>query len=266
MANRRTFAKNIIDSDAFLDMPSAPQNLYFHLVMRADDDGFIDNANRIMRIISCSREALDYLIMRKFVAELEGDICIILHWRIHNYIQNDRYKPTIYLELSKQIVVDEADVYSLVTEPDTECIQTSIQTLFDLIQNRVPSIGSLKSFKELKDLKTIQNHGHEKKKAQKAFAPPTIDDVRAYCAERGKKVDPDLWLDHYTANGWKVGKNPMKDWKAAVRTWERSSVNRPPARQEISRGITRHENVPNPVHDEWFDRVVLGKRNDSGGG
>ena len=52
------------------------------------------------------------------------------------------------------------------------------------------------------------------------FSPPSLDDVKAYCQERGNAVDPEKWYDYYTANGWKVGKNPMKDWKAAVRTWE----------------------------------------------
>lgn len=55
----------------------------------------------------------------------------------------------------------------------------------------------------------------------KRFTPPTLEEVRAYCRERGNAVDPERWHSYYTANGWKVGKNPMKDWKAAVRTWER---------------------------------------------
>lgn len=57
------------------------------------------------------------------------------------------------------------------------------------------------------------------------FTPPTLDEVRAYCTERGGKVSADKWYDYYTANGWKVGKNPMKDWKAAVRNWERTETN-----------------------------------------
>lgn len=60
------------------------------------------------------------------------------------------------------------------------------------------------------------------KKPQKRFAKPTLDDVKAYCQERNNNVDPEKWFNYYSANGWKVGKNPMKDWKAAVRTWERS--------------------------------------------
>ena len=65
----------------------------------------------------------------------------------------------------------------------------------------------------------------KKKKAASRFIPPTVDDVRAYCQERQNNVDPERFVDYYTSNGWKVGKNPMKDWKAAVRTWERQGWN-----------------------------------------
>ena len=65
----------------------------------------------------------------------------------------------------------------------------------------------------------------EKEKYKRRFAKPTLEEVTAYCLERGKGVDPQKWYDYYSANGWKVGKNPMKDWKAAVRTWERSGDN-----------------------------------------
>lgn len=57
---------------------------------------------------------------------------------------------------------------------------------------------------------------------------PTTEQVAAYCKERGNRVDPEKWMAYYLSNGWKVGKNPMKDWKAAVRTWEKSEFNQPP--------------------------------------
>lgn len=65
-------------------------------------------------------------------------------------------------------------------------------------------------------------------RTREKFTPPTLEDVAAYCRERKNNVDPQRWLDHYTSNGWRVGKNPMKDWKAAVRTWERSGFNDAP--------------------------------------
>lgn len=60
------------------------------------------------------------------------------------------------------------------------------------------------------------------KTPRKTFTPPTLEQVTAYCLERGNHVDAQQWIDHYTANGWKVGRNAMKDWRAAVRTWERN--------------------------------------------
>jgi hypothetical protein len=67
------------------------------------------------------------------------------------------------------------------------------------------------------------------------FQKPTLEEVTAYCKERQNQVDPQLWIDHYSSNGWKVGRNPMKDWRAAVRTWEKNwnghrDKNAPPPR------------------------------------
>jgi hypothetical protein len=59
------------------------------------------------------------------------------------------------------------------------------------------------------------------------FAPPTVEEVMAYCRERNNQIDPELFVDRNTACGWRVGKNPMKDWKAAIRTWEKNEYNRP---------------------------------------
>ena len=98
MAERRMFAKTIIDSDAFLDMPLSAQALYFHLSMRADDDGFINNPKKIQRMVGASDDDCKLLIMKRFVITFESGVIVIKHWKIHNYIRNDRYKPTVYQE------------------------------------------------------------------------------------------------------------------------------------------------------------------------
>ena len=98
MAERRMFAKTIIDSDAFIDMPLSTQALYFHLSMRADDDGFINNSKRIQRMIGASDDDLKLLFVKNFVIPFETGVVVIKHWKIHNYIQKDRYKETMYLE------------------------------------------------------------------------------------------------------------------------------------------------------------------------
>lgn len=116
MAERRMFAKTIIDSDAFMEMPLSAQALYFHLAMRADDDGFINNPKKLQRMVGASEDDYKLLIVKRFILTFESGVIVIKHWKIHNYIQKDRYKPTIYAEEKSMIESKENGVY-------TECIQ-----------------------------------------------------------------------------------------------------------------------------------------------
>lgn len=113
MAERRMFAKTIIDSDAFLDMPMTTQALYFHLSMRADDDGFINNPKKIQRMIGATEDDLKLLIAKNFIITFESGVIVIKHWRVHNYIRNDRYKPTVYQEEKALLNLKENEVYTL---------------------------------------------------------------------------------------------------------------------------------------------------------
>lgn len=113
MAERRMFAKTIIDSDAFLDMPMSTQALYFHLGMRADDEGFINNPRKIMRMVGCSEDDMRVLIAKKFVITFDSGIVVIRHWRIHNYIQRDRFKSTLCSEEKAQLEVSDAKTYEI---------------------------------------------------------------------------------------------------------------------------------------------------------
>ena len=113
MAERRMFAKTIIDSDAFLEMPQSSQNLYFHFAMRADDDGFINNPKSIMRLIGCKDDDANILIAKKFLIPFESGVVVIKHWKIHNYIRNDRYNETKYVEEKSQLEYDENNAYRL---------------------------------------------------------------------------------------------------------------------------------------------------------
>ena len=113
MAERRMFAKTIIDSDAFLDMPLSTQALYFHLSMRADDDGFINNPKKIQRMIGASDDDLKVLIVKHFIIPFESGIVVIKHWKIHNYIRSDRYKGTVYKEEKALLVEKENKAYTI---------------------------------------------------------------------------------------------------------------------------------------------------------
>lgn len=113
MAERRMFAKTIIDSDAFLDMPLSTQALYMHLSMRADDDGFINNPRRIQRMIGASEDDLKLLIAKRFIIVFESGVVVIKHWKIHNYIRNDRYKPTVYEQEKSMLKEKENKAYTI---------------------------------------------------------------------------------------------------------------------------------------------------------
>lgn len=98
MAERRMFTQKIIDSDAFLDMPLTTQALYFHLNMRADDDGFVNNPKKIQRMIGASDDDLKLLIAKRFILAFESGVVVVKHWRMHNLLRKDRYNPTQYQE------------------------------------------------------------------------------------------------------------------------------------------------------------------------
>ena len=115
MAERRMFAKTIIDSDAFLDMPLSTQALYFHLSMRADDEGFINNPKKIQRMIGCSEDDLKLLIAKNFIIPFESGIVVIKHWKIHNYIRGDRVHNTQYTEERSLLDVKENGSYTMMS-------------------------------------------------------------------------------------------------------------------------------------------------------
>lgn len=135
MAEKRMFSKTIIDSDAFLDMPLSSQALYFHLSMRADDDGFVNNPKKIQRIIGCGDDDLKLLMCKKFLIPFESGIVVIKHWRIHNYIRNDRYKETNYIEEKSMLGIEKNKAYSLLTE-NKDCTP-----LISTSTNGIPMVG-----------------------------------------------------------------------------------------------------------------------------
>lgn len=103
----------IVDSDAFLDMPLSTQCLYFHLNMRADDDGFIGNPKRIMKIIGASDDDLKLLIAKSFLLTFENGVIVIKHWRMHNTLSKRRYHETQYIDEKGNLLLKKNGSYSL---------------------------------------------------------------------------------------------------------------------------------------------------------
>lgn len=120
MAERRMFTQKIVDSDAFLDMPLTTQALYFHLNMRADDDGFVNNPKKIQRMIGASEDDLKLLVAKRFILAFENGVIVIKHWRMHNLLRKDRYNPTQYQEQMSEIELKDNGAY---TEKDLKPLE-----------------------------------------------------------------------------------------------------------------------------------------------
>ena len=112
MAQRRMFSLQIVDTDAFMDMPLSAQALYFHLGMRADDDGFVSNARRIQKLVGAADDDLRLLMAKRFILAFSSGVVVLKHWRISNYIQKDRYKPTLYQEEKDTLYLKPGGAYT----------------------------------------------------------------------------------------------------------------------------------------------------------
>ena len=207
MAERRMFAKTIIDSDAFLDMPVTARLLYYDLAMRADDDGFVNSPKKIMRMVGASQDDLSILCLRKFLIPFDNGVVVIKHWRIHNYIQSDRYKPTNYQDEKALLEVAENKSYRLKSGMDTPCIQ-NVSTSETQVRLGKDRLG--------KD--SVESSA---KRTTRTFTPPTLAEVKAYCEERNNGIDPQHFIDYQESRGWVLSNGKkMADWKATIRTWE----------------------------------------------
>ena len=211
MANKRMYSKEITDSDPFIEMSSATQALYFHLNQGADDDGFNNQVQLAMWKAHASIDDLKVLMAKNYILRFENGVIVVKHWRLHNTLRKDRYTPTNYQEEFKQLGIKDNGAYTLGCQVVANGLPDGCPSIdkSSVVESRVVE-GSVEDVPDI-------NVGH---KPTKRFIPPTVDEVREYCFERGNSIDPQRFVDYYTSNGWMVGKNKMKDWKAAVRTWE----------------------------------------------
>lgn len=113
MAKRRMFDLDVVDTDLFLEMPPSTQNLYFHLGMRADDDGFVSNPKKIMKSIGGTDDDFKILLGKSFLIPFENGVCVITHWKMNNYLRSDRYKETIYVTEKALLEEDVNGMYLL---------------------------------------------------------------------------------------------------------------------------------------------------------
>ena len=266
MANRRMFAKPIIESDLFLDMSLSAQALYFHLSMRADDDGFVNSPKRIQRMIGASEDDFKILIAKSFLIPFESGIVVIKHWRIHNFIRNDRYKETIYKEEKSSLVSENDKAYELksnnpngipmVYQRDTQDSSYVIDNL-DVIDNLKDNIDLInkQGFK-----KEPSKKNQLVKKRESGKNKETIDKIvelynqiclslpKAKILTKARKKKIKARLKTYS----------IEDFETAFRKTEASSF----LRGENDRGwtanlnwlIDRDDNMAKVLEDSYIDR------------
>ena len=206
MANKRMFALDVIDTDRFCEMPISARLLYYELGMRGDDEGFVQNPKKIMLTTGTTADDLKILAAKGYVILFDSGVLVITHWRQNNFIQKDRFHETTCLTEKAQIQTTDSKIYELLpsgNKLDTPCIRT---------------VSDLEA-----QIRLDKTRKEEKARApsSRRFTPPSVDEVAAYCRERGNGVDAQRFVDFYASKGWRVGSSGMRDWHAAVRNWER---------------------------------------------
>lgn len=226
MAERRMLTKKVTDDDNFLSLSASAQALYLHLSMAADDDGFCNQVSVAMFKAHASVADLEALLTRRYVYQFENGVIVIKHWRMANALRKDRYTPTTFKEELSRLRLKENGAYTMTRERgEFSAVAERLPDGCQMVAERLPqdrlgkdSIG--------KDSIGKDSKGDSKGGKQK-FSPPTLEEVKAYCAERGNNVDPEAFINHYQSVNWYRGKTKISDWKACVRTWEKDKFSKP---------------------------------------
>ena len=212
MAEKRMFTQKIVDSDAFLDMPLSAQALYFHLNMRADDDGFINNAKRIQRSIGATDEDLQTLISQRFLICFNGGVMVIKHWRMHNTLKRDRYKPTQYQEELALLDVKDNKAYTErrsadTTEPQRNQSGTETEPQYSIDKNRLVEDSIVKD-------SVVEN----------SSTAPTFSQIASYVSLNNLNVDALRFFNYYEQNDWRTTKGNPIDWREKLKEWSISET------------------------------------------
>jgi len=220
---KRMFSKQIIMSDAFLNLPATAQMLYIYLAIDADDDGFNDHAQRIMRMIGAHQDDLEALLGRKFILLFDDGVIVIKHWRMHNYLRSDRYQETPYLEHKEQIYCDDVGNYHWKIAEETPQKGLVYQRYTSGIPDGVPNVRECKVNKSnLKKDLTREAPGREA--PGQSFEAPSLETVEKYIKEKALNVDAKVWYTYHHSNGWQHKGKCLNDWKYNLKIWHNNEI------------------------------------------
>ena len=259
MADKRMMSKSVIDTDVFLDMPTSTQCLYFQLLLRADDDGFLKNAKTIMRTVGASQDDMKLLIAKQYLILFDSGTIVIKHWRIHNYIKKDRYKPTD-CEEARLIDVNDKGEYILL-EPT--CIQNGTTAEPTCIQNGT-------SGKVRLEIELGKSKGSVNKKIKKESALPAEVKRRKLFISYQEKIKPisgsvegdrlSSLLDDYGLDLCLKAidravlrkRRSLRYISGILRSWQKDGYDEPKEENDDRRYVKKSESPPEEVNNIPF--------------
>lgn len=252
MAKKRMFDLDVVDTDAFLEMSQGARLLYYDLGMRADDDGFLANPKKVMRISNASEDDFRILLARQFVIPFENGICVIRHWKLNNYLRGDRYKETLYKDQKRLLTEDENGVYSfkdniLVYQKDTNGIHSIEEN--SIVKNSIDN-NNIYEFLEQNFGRTISPIEFEKiNKWLETFTEDIVKYSIELCVTYNAKTFSYLnkILNNWKAKGYKLlqeikDNDIKKNKKGELPSW-------------FGKEITRDDDVPEEKRRE-IDELI----------
>ena len=202
---------DIVDTDAFLDMPVSSQALYFHLAMRADDDGFVGNPRKIMKICGAGEDDYRILALKRFLIPFDKGICVIKHWKIHNYLRKDTHKETKYTEEKATLIEKENGAYTESVNVPSTFRQRSVTQIredkdsIDKVRLDKVRIVNKESYGEFKNvLLTVEEHNALCTALTEPIVQTLIAELDEYIESKGVKY---------------------KSHRATIQTWARRRIN-----------------------------------------
>lgn len=245
MANKRMFSMEVVDTDRFLDLPASTQLLYFHLGMRADDDGFVSSPRKIARTVNCSIDDLNILVLKGFIIPFESGVCVIVDWKLNNDFKRDRFHPTVYQTEFQKLGIENRRYFLLGsdriqngnmmetrwrqdgdrTETESSLIQSSLIQSNPIQSSLVQSSRSSPAREGDQVTAGRQPSDDEppaedERRPQQPFPAPLLDSVKEYAQEQGASdAEAVKFFDYNSARGWLISGKPCADWKALFRGW-----------------------------------------------
>lgn len=211
MARKRMFSLDVVDSDLFLDMPKTSQLLYYNLGMRADDDGFIGNPKRLLRMLGADEDDLKLLVAKGFVILFESGIIVITHWKQNNYIAKDRRKETIHKTEKRLLNIDENGVYFL---KQSECKQDVYGSVYNLDTQYSIDKSSIDKYSSCCSNSNIYNNN---------IYIPKKEHIKNYINNNNYTFDPEYFYNYYSSRNWYIGNTPIENFdqlKSIMDNWQ----------------------------------------------